>query len=229
MVLRQYTNRLLQKLITEGHNVNDFKLIRRQGGPGGEYVAITYKDSSFAFNIFQNGKETFDSFQISYTRFLPDYPTIQPSNLMSIDSVEAFLLKWIREDIFKYIENIHGPDLWTEIQENPITIDGINFNDTSPFKPEEINQLKVGLEEIKILLKTNFELNEGQIEIANKRIDYLAEALNRLTKADWRGIAISTVIGLSIELTLDEQKRTTLFGLLSKIWAMMKSLPPFLV
>jgi hypothetical protein len=67
--------------------------------------------------------------------------------------------------------------------------------------------LKSGLDEIKTLLKkTKFEVTDEQLEIANKRIDFLIEAPNRLTKSDWKGIVLSTFIGISIDLLLDEKK-----------------------
>ena len=111
------------------------------------------------------------------------------------------------------------------MKEHPLTIEGIDFTKPELFTQEEKEQLKLGLEEIKLLMSKDFGLNSAQIEKVNNKIDYLIGATKRLNKIDWKSITIAYLMEMASDLTLDQNKRTAFFGLFSKLWAFVQHLP----
>jgi hypothetical protein len=61
------------------------------------------------------------------------------------------------------------------------------------------------------------DIDDYDVEIIEKRLLYLSDAVDRLNKTDWYGIAISTLIGISINLSLDTEKGRLLFKLFKQV------------
>src|ERR1700722_16055936 len=228
MILKKHTNELLKVISEKGFNLNDYNLDRRTSSSLGEVAVITYKKSPMEFWIFPGNSEANNIFTVHYTRFLPTFPRHNNPYRYNFEELKNIFEGWLKGDLSEYIENENEIDYWKLIKENPFTIEGIDFTKDEPFTLEEQVQLKLGLEEIKTLVSKKFELNHEQIEKVNKRIDYLIGATKRVSKIDWRGIAISYIMETATDLALDEQKRSIFFGLFSKLWSIVQHLPPHL-
>lgn len=226
MILKKHTNELLKVIIEQGKDVNNFELYKHENSLFGEFIEINYKNSPMSFWVLLADTEDFDLFNIRYTKFLPKYPEQGFTTRYNLNEVKDIFKGWIDSSLNKYIENLTETDYWEIIRNNPLKIESIDFTKNVPFQIEEREQLKLGLEEIKVLLSQNFELTAQQLEFANNRIDYLIDATNRLNKTDWKGIAISTIVAIAYDLSFDEHKRSMLFGLFSKLWAVVQQLPP---
>ena len=225
MILKKYTNELLKVLIEEGKDVNLFELKRLNEGASNEIANIVFKGTPMSFAIRLADVDTRDVFRISFTQFHAGFPHFDDYYPYPLDETKSIFKNWLNEDVNKYIENENEVDYWKIAKENPLTIESIDFTKNEPFSIDDQKQMVIGLEEIKLLLSQNFSLTNQQIEITNNKIEYLAEATKRLNKTDWKGIAISTIVTIAYDLAFDETKRTMLFGLFSKLWAVIQQLP----
>ncbi len=229
MVLKKHTNELLKVIIETGRDVNDFELKRHRNSSVGEAVQIVYKDSPMSFWVMPHSTDSLDVFKIAQVQFLPNFPENISDYPYNLTEVKEIFKGWLSSHLAEYVENLMETDYWEIIKTNPLTIDSIDFTKNEPFSLDEQKQLKLGLEEIKVLLAENFGLTKTQIELVHKRMDYLSEATERLKKTDWKGITISTIVAIAYDLSFDEYKRSMLFGLFSKLWAIVQQLPPTII
>lgn len=226
MIPKKHTNELLKVLLAEGQDVNRFGLKELVTNYPGGIVEIRYNDSPMYFRIYPANADDFYFYKIVYSTFSPTYSEkYDNSRQLTLDEVKDDLAHWLKSEIAKYIDNECDIDYWKIIRENPFTIESIDFSKNEPFSLEEREQLQIGLEEIKVLVAQNFGLDQSELGIVNKKIDYLIEATKRLDKTDWKGIAISTIIAIVYDLSLDEHKRGMFLGLFAKLWAFVQQIP----
>jgi hypothetical protein len=101
--------------------------------------------------------------------------------------------------------------------EQLLGVENISFNETEDFSLEQKTQIKLGFAELKFILARDYANNDNQIKLINDRLDYLIDAVDRLNKTDWKGILISTVIGMITSLTLDRERGAELMNLFINI------------
>ena len=82
----------------------------------------------------------------------------------------------------------------------------------------------MAIEELKLLIHKNLETTVEEQQVVNNRLDYLIEAMNRLNKFDWKSIAISSIMSISVALTLDTNKGQLLFDLFKKVFSIIPML-----
>ena len=98
------------------------------------------------------------------------------------------------------------------------------IEDKSSFSIEEKQQLRLSLNDVKLLIQTNFNTTQEQQELINNRIDYLIEAVARLNKFDWKSILVSSVLAIIIALSLDIERGTQLWHLFQTALQIIPSL-----
>ena len=76
----------------------------------------------------------------------------------------------------------------------------------------------MSINEFKVLIINGFHPDVKELNIIENRLEYLSESLNRLNKIDWKGLAISTVISISIALSLDTTSGHKLFELFKSVF-----------
>ena len=64
-----------------------------------------------------------------------------------------------------------------------------------------------------------FNPSREQLRLIQMQLDYLSEAVGRLNRIDWRGLAVSTVITIAIQLSLDTEKGKLLFQLFQQAFS----------
>ncbi len=82
----------------------------------------------------------------------------------------------------------------------------------------------MAIEELKLLIHKNLETTVEEQQVVNNQLDYLIEAMNRLNKFDWKSIAISSIMSISVALTLDTNKGQLLFDLFKKVFSIIPML-----
>jgi hypothetical protein len=105
------------------------------------------------------------------------------------------------------------PDLWATISAELIASNSSETSRTAEFTEEERRQIKLGLATFRVRLIQTFKPNREQLRVISQQLDYLAAAVDRLNKFDWKGVALSTLIGISTALTLDTERGRQLYGL----------------
>jgi hypothetical protein len=138
---------------------------------------------------------------------------------IDIGAVMYHLRQWFDTDLQHYIDNQNEIDLYSEyvngIKLTEIT--PIDYNEVETFTIDQKVQIKSGLIEIKNHIAYEFAANKELLLLVHSKLDYLADATDRLNKTDWKGIFISTVTSIIITLSVDKETG-------SRLWAMFLSI-----
>lgn len=85
----------------------------------------------------------------------------------------------------------------------------------------------MSINELKLLIQTNLKTTGEEQEVVAERLNYLIDASKRLNKFDWKSLAVSTLINISVALTLDTAKGHLLFELFKKVFSVVPMIPAF--
>lgn len=224
---KKHRNELFNLIGQEGFNQDDFDLIEdnQQELPA---TVIQYKDTPLRF-VIRNSEESFESFDYQYVPFGPGFvlTDIEPPNgFTDFNTIYDVVKGWLKYVIKEYIEDKNEPDLWSEFKKgnNTLNINQIDFNDKSTFSLDEKKQILMAINELKLLIHKNLQTTQEQQNLVIDRLDYLIEASERLNKFDWKSLAISTLISITIALSLDTQKGQVLFDLFTKVFSVLPML-----
>jgi hypothetical protein len=173
--------------------------------------------------IARTSPEDFRRLDCRYTLFGPGFPgsaIIPDDGYTHINDIYELFKKWLDSVVRSYFEELLIPNLWERINQNSeIFLSDLDDKAISSFKEEEKEQINFALQKFTALIKAEFKPSLIEMEYIIKRIDYLSEALNRLNRTDWKGLAISTLIGISTALTLDTNQGKMLYALFKRVFA----------
>ena len=128
------------------------------------------------------------------------------------DVVKAFR-NWLEREAKPALANAVAPDLWSDAAASLPEFDELPSDDVEPFSPEEQAQIRAAIKQFKVLIERDFAPDSEQSRELDARLDYLADALTRLNRFDWKSLALATVIGASTTLSLDTQTGRQLWAL----------------
>lgn len=189
---------------------------------------LEYKNSPFYFFI-RTSNENYNLFDFQYVQYGPAFPLSDfypAKDFTTFDVVENYIKSWLNYHVQQYIEDKDEPDLWQKLKENDksLNIDEIDFDNKDNFSIIEQQQVKMALEELKLLINNEFKTTNEQQKLVEARLDYLIDATLRLNKFDWKSLVISTLISISVSLTLDTTKGKILFDLFKQVFSLIPTL-----
>jgi hypothetical protein len=125
-----------------------------------------------------------------------------------------FFEGWLSESVRLYFGERSAPDLWKQIQASreatDLAIPGADLDER--FSEPEKDQLRIAIQTFKILVVNQFQPSPEQLRRIEARLDHIVEVLEKdPPKVDWKGIAISALIGIATDLALDPEKTRRLF------------------
>lgn len=129
----------------------------------------------------------------------------QRANSSSWNGQVKHLKEWLR-----YLKReVESPDLWSAIfQESELieatSSDGLN----TPFNPQEKKYILSGINEIKQYLLNAHKLDP---ELFEARLNYLAEASNRVGRKDWINLLLSVLVGIIMQAALPPETTREVF------------------
>lgn len=179
---------------------------------------LRFRKSSMCFIVWPD-EESFDRFQYSFTSFTPAFPSSGVRYSRDIDGVYESFSIWLKQDLALYIDNMLEPDFWEQITTQHDFLSSSGETEYEQFDEEEKAQLRLKIGEFRLLVINKFGLSPEQIEMINRRLDYMSEALDRLNRFDWRGVVINSVVSISIALYLNNEQGRTLFNLFKRVFA----------
>lgn len=228
IMIKEYKNKIFETLRDSNLFFDYFDILKLEDEQLETHI-ITYKNTPFRFTIRQD-EYSFDFFDFCYTEFAPGFPDsdIYPENsYATFEVVLQSVLLWIKS-INRYLDDQEEIDLWREFKKGNATlnIENIQFEDRVDFSKDEKIQVKMAINEFRNLISHNFELTSAENSIITERLKYLIEAVERSNKFDWKGIAVSTLMSISVALSLDTEKGTLLFELFKKVFSAIKLIMP---
>jgi hypothetical protein len=98
---------------------------------------------------------------------------------------------------------LEAPDLWGELRREGDLVGGEpNIELNTPFTETEKVAVREQLSEVKHLLRAQHQLTEAQFDALDARLDYLADAADRLGRVDWREAFIGAMLGLVLQAVI---------------------------
>lgn len=212
-LLKKYKNAFFEAIRKEGLSPHVFQTSdeETEWSDLHLYFVIELPDSGPSFWVIGT---TFDNrFTIKFSRFpRGDFNTYRWNKF---DFVLRYFYEWLRTDVKDYLDERNLPDLWSELETYRSIFNDVDITEesSSNFSSKEQSDIKHSIEKYKLLLEENFSPNREQSQFINEQLDYLANAVERLNRFDWRGLAISTLMGIAINLSVDTEKGKLLFSL----------------
>jgi hypothetical protein len=162
-------------------------------------LAPGYPDSGFHFFDVMAGVETWNN---------------------NIDSVYSVFEDWINETVKEYLDEVSLPDLWANLQQQESFVSGdtLSKEDTSFFSDGEKTQLRLSINEFRLQIVNNFGPSEDQLKLIDDRLKYVADALGRLPRFDWKSLLLNSVLSISVALSLDSEKGKILYDLFKQVF-----------
>ncbi len=204
-MLTQYKNTLYQIINEFELNPEDFRLSESDGK-----TIVQYTESKLEF-VFIEDKDSFHRAKYSQVNYNPGLTRTLPSRgrlYPNYNDVFEIFKHWLSGHVKVYQENNSSIDLWAELQKQKTITDftGQADDQYTPFTDEQKRQIRLGLNEVKLLIQKEFKPSEDEMKVVADRLDYLANALDRLNKFDWKGVLVATVGGIATALSLDPEK-----------------------
>lgn len=221
---KKYRNELFNLINEVGFNQNEFDLTENNQEKI-HTTTIEYRNSPFKF-IIRSHPTSFEYFEYQYTPYGPSFELteIEPINgYIQFNKIYNEVKDWIKYTIKEYIEDENEPDLWSEFKRGnkTLNINKIDFNEKSAFSLDEKKQILMSVNELKLLIHKSFLTSYEEQNLVIERLDYLIEASERLNKFDWKSLAVSTLMSITIALSLDTQKGQILFDLFIKVFSVL--------
>jgi hypothetical protein len=217
---KRYKNIFFEMIQAAGLSLGDFtaKEVIEKETRDPAFI-IRYRPANLTFTAI-NPSDDPHLFYGSYTIYNPtalkrrakevEYVEGPPSSFS--ETREAFD-KWLSEHVRTSIEEGLLPDLWAIVSAKAIATNSSPRKRIAQFTDEERRQLKLALATFRVRLIQTFKPNKEQLHVISQQLDYLVAAADRLNKFDWKGVALSTLIGISTALTLDTERGRQLYGL----------------
>ncbi len=227
-MLKKYKNGFIEIIKKHGLDPAEFSILESKSEQGGSKVLIVpdittirLRNTGLKFDIFETAT-ALHTFGVNYTRFDADWPSnwlrgpgSHPSVRHSIDEIYRLYNRWLSAEVEPYIQETQQPDLWQQIEQQRqlITARSLTPYEVSPFTEEEKPQLRASIQQFRLLVCESFNTTQEQLKCIDERVDYLTQAVDRLNRFDWKGLALSIVVGISIDLCVDTDGGRRLFEL----------------
>lgn len=215
-MLRRHTNALLQEILRSGLDPALFDAVENYDAHDHPGFDVRLRDSPLTFTI-RNPEGRFEDFDYQFTEFGAGYPwtDIRPeSGYVTFDQVLAVFREWVDTDIRDHLEDVALPDLWSQVNHARTMLGQVaGISSEELFSEDEKAQTRIAIQQFKLLVFKTFDPSPGEQAVVDQQLDHLANAVDRLGKFDWQGIALNTLISIGVTLSLDTEKGRILFGL----------------
>lgn len=155
-------------------------------GPTGYYFMFDFQNGAH-FCEFSPGEDTVEVLA---------FPEVWSRQFACASNWLAFLKR-----------EVDAPDLWAAIgKEKQLVSDAARSDDDNkPFTIEEQKRIREGIEELKTYVLTTQSLIGEQARFVTTRLDYLAQASERLGRKDWISIAVGVVASIAVGIVLPSE------------------------
>lgn len=214
-MLTQLKNQLLE--VFQKHDIS-LDLINVEEEYGNFIVRVA--DTPLKF-IITDTEDDFYKFNYSYTRFRPGFPISSSHEIVHFGMVLLSFDVWVKNDVRNIIKEKDSPDLWEHHKNlgEAIPSPAPPEDEIEEFTEDEKNQIRVSIDEFRLLVEENFQPIEEQLKDFNERLDYLSNAVDRLNRFDWRALLITTGLDIVIAFTLDPEGARRLYELLQQAFS----------
>lgn len=210
-LLKNQKNELYDKIVVHNFDPTDFTFYESREGINITSITIWFnKEKDYSFTILGNHHEFY---QIDFTPGLTkSYNIVKPKGWAGVSDTFSIWMDGLSNEV----EQI---DKWNEVERQLKNFEGLakitTNKDENKFTSNEIKNIYVGIEQIKINLK-KLNLNKNQIDLFDQKLDEVKEYSKSMNKFNWKSFFIGTIGNLVVQLGLPPETTT-------QIWSMCKS------
>ncbi|MHA4811520.1 hypothetical protein ACX0G9_25720 [Flavitalea flava] len=219
-----HRNKIVEYLNQSKYGLIAFELFDSPYSHEPNVTNLEFKNSKFVFKI-EPFPSNFNAYAINYTEYGPMYVLNNPSpqSTLTIDDILIYIGIWLKRHVQPYLDDQNAVDLWQEYKKGVeyLKIENINIEDTGRFSADDAARIRLAMEGLKGLIAERFNTSELQQQSINKKLDYLIESVTRLSKTDWKGIAIGIISRIAIALSLDRQRGDQLWQLFQQVFTII--------
>lgn len=219
MILTKYKNKLLAITQESGLEPNLFiakeKVINNE-----KYFTISLRDSNILFAI-QPCFNNFTKFFHQHSQFCSNFEMTGRLFSEDFNHLANTFNSWLKEVVKPYLDDVNTPDLWLILEENRSRTKDKTATpeDFESFSDEEKLQIRLSLNDFRLLVVKNFKPNKEELHTIDARLKYLSDAMDKHNKFDWKGIAINTAIAIGIALSLNPEQGSKLLHLFTQVFS----------
>ncbi len=213
-------NALFQFLV-EKRRINEFDIENYENS-----LIIVYKDSPMRFKITPTTTST-KTYNVSKTLFNSKFSLADFSLPLNIKQLISFFSGWLDDELRDYIYDLNAVDLWElyKSNQNPSADFSNDINDTGNFSEDEKKLIGFAIKDLRAFILEKFEVSETRQKNLDEKLDYLISATNRLQKRDWRGILLSTFIGIVTNLSIGQDQGKIIWDYFMQLLSGIPKLP----
>lgn len=133
--------------------------------------------------------------------------------------------EWLRSDVALYFAERDALDMWREIRDMQ-SLAAPTLDDDEFFTEREKEYIRNdALPRIRLFILERFDPNENVLARIDKRLAYLAEAVDR-PKFDFRGLLVAFVLSVATTLLLSKEDGTALIQFIADVMSSIGRLLP---
>ena len=219
MILQKYKNNLLTIIQESGIDPNLFTAENRVFDNIG-FFTISLRDSSILFAICP-WENRFDDFRYRRSLFQAGFAMSELLYGGKSERLFEIFKDWLNSVVIPYLDDVRTPDFWQILEETRSHTKHEVFtpDDFNSFSDGEKIQIRLTIKEFRLLIMDNFNPNQEHLKAVDARLEYLSDAIDKHNKFDWKGIAIHTVMAITIALSLSPEQGHQLFELFRQIFS----------
>ena len=211
-MLKRDKNALLGYIEDRKLDVSRFTL-RETSHDTGLRTDVALAGTPLFFGIYHS-HDSYELASWTCSEFKPRFPRYVSSGLFPIQYVFDAFKRWLDGSVKPFLLEEATPDLWALASATSLAVPAeLSTDDTAAFSASEIAALKMALRAFETGVRDAFVLSEEQRTLVAERLLYLELALTRLSKTDWKGVAISTLVTVATALSLNTDQGRQLFDL----------------
>ena len=192
-----------------------------------QWFVIQLRNSNICFAVRPYGTY-FDRFEITRSFYAQTFPLSLPDRGADPQTLFGSFKSWLNEVVKPYLDELVAPDLWQILENNrsEATLEAETPDYSQSFSEEEKNQLRLCINEFQLLIVREFNPPKEELEAISNRLKHLSDAMDKHNRFDWRGIAIGTVISISVTLALNPDATRQLIHLFKSVFSHILYLLP---
>ena len=192
-----------------------------------KYFLIQLRNTPIRFAVRSDDSD-FNSFYCCSSAFKPSFPLGSLQSSYNPEHLYDRFQGWLNDVVWAHFDELASPDFWQilESTRSDVLRETEAPDYSASFSEEEKIQLRLSINEFRLLIMNNFKPNADQLAAITARLEYLSRAMDKHNKFDWRGIAIHTVMIIIITLALNPDQSQQLFRLFKQVFSSIMYLLP---
>jgi hypothetical protein len=203
--------KLYKKLLFEVANdkgllMSLFDVNESETGQTPELLTIRSRDVPDMYFEVTTNPNSSHHFAVKFTSFNPVcFPPRTSAQGTNLQKVRTIFGSWL-EQVKLAMAEAEAPDQWKDIVL-------VSTQSNAEFTSDDKERLRVSLTKFKVLLIREFNPTEDQLREISAKLNHLTEAMDHMNQFDWGGVAINSLIAISIALSQDTAQGHALFNL----------------